>query len=143
MKYQDVIAKLKENGYKITPQRLEIVSVLAGEKKHLTVEDIHTRISKRYPNLSPDTVYRNVNMLARLNILTRVDFGDGKARYKLVECDGHKHYLICLGCGSSEEMDFCPLDFIDSRSIREKKFDIKRHCFEIYGYCWTCRQKEA
>jgi len=143
LKLQDVITKLRENGYKITPQRQEIINVLMGEHKHLTVEEIHTRISRRYPNLSPDTVYRNVGVLARLNVLARADFGDGKARYKLLEHDGHKHHLVCLGCGNSEEVNFCPLDYMDDRSIRDKKFDVQRHSFEIYGYCWACRKKEA
>lgn len=143
MKIQDVINKLRENGYKITPQRQEIISVLMREKRHLTVEEIHNRIAHRYPNLSPDTVYRNVGVLARLNVLARVDFGDGRARYKLLERDGHKHYLVCLGCGNSEEVAFCPLDYLDDELIKDKKFDIRRHSFEIYGYCWACRQKGA
>lgn len=143
MNVQDVISKLRENGYKITPQRQEIISVLMRENKHLTVEDIHARISHRYPNLSLDTVYRNVGVLTHLKVLARADFGDGKARYKLVDRDGHKHHLICLGCGSSEEVDFCPLDYLDGQAIQEKKFDVKRHSFEIYGYCQACRQKEA
>jgi len=48
---QDIITKLRQNGYKITPQRQEIIGVLMLEQKHLTVEEIHTRISHRYPNL--------------------------------------------------------------------------------------------
>lgn len=143
MNTRDVIVKLRENGYKITPQRQEIIDVLLRENRHLTVEDIHSRISHRYPNLSLDTVYRNVGVLTHLNVLDRADFGDGKARYKLVDHERHRHHLICLGCGSCEEVDFCPLDYLDGRAFREKRFEVRRHSFEIYGYCWACRQKEA
>jgi len=143
LQLQDVLTKLRENGYKITPQRQEMINVLLGEPEHLTVEEIHSRISHHYPHLSLDTVYRNVGVLARLNVLARVDFGDGKARYKLLEPDGHKHHLVCLSCGNAEEVNFCPLDYMDAYSIKEKKFAVQRHSFEIYGYCWACRTKEA
>lgn len=141
MTAQDIFDKLKEHGYKITPQRQEIIHLLAREKRHMTVEDIHNHIAARFPNLSVDTVYRNVGVLERLNMLDRTDFGDGKGRYKLVEREGHRHHLICLKCGFSEEVDFCPLDYIDQQSIREKNFSIERHHFEIFGYCARCGKK--
>jgi len=143
LKLQEILAKLKDCGYKITPQRQEIVSLLMRENRHMTVEDIYGKIADRYPNLSLDTVYRNVGILERLNILTKSDFGDGKGRYRIKESDGHRHHLICLKCGCSEEMDFCPLDYIDHREIKDKNFSIKKHNFEIFGYCSECVQKEG
>ncbi len=142
MSVQDIIVKLKEHGYKITPQRQEIVNVMAQENRHMTVDDIHGKISARFPNLSVDTVYRNVGVLEQLNMLDRTDFGDGIGRYKLVEDGGHRHHLICLKCGCSEEVDFCPLDYIDQQQIRDKNFAIARHNFEIFGYCARCSKKE-
>ncbi|WP_449241344.1 Fur family transcriptional regulator [Desulfoscipio gibsoniae] len=142
MKTQDIFIKLKEHGYKITPQRQEIINLLAQENRHITVEDIHGQIAARFPNLSVDTVYRNVGILERLNMLDKTDFGDGKGRYKLVGKGGHRHHLICLGCGCSEEVDFCPLDYLDKQQIKDKKFSIERHSFEIFGYCAQCLKKE-
>lgn len=138
MNIQEVFAKLKDHGFKITPQRQEIISLLTRENRHMTVEEIYAKILHRYPNLSLDTVYRNVGVLERLNVLDRTDFGDGKGRYKLIENNGHRHHLICLKCGCSEEMDFCPLDYIDHQKIRDKNFFIKKHKFEIFGYCFKC-----
>ncbi len=143
MDAREVINRLKEHGYKITPQRQEIINVLVQENRHITVEDIHSKISRRYANLSMDTVYRNVGVLERLNVLSRADFGDGKGRYKLVDRERHRHHLICLKCGCSLEMDFCPLDHIDRREISDKNFHIIRHNFEIYGYCAACRGREG
>lgn len=143
MTIQDIFTKLKDNGYKITPQRQEIISLLIQENKHMTVEDIHDKISVRYPNLSMDTVYRNIGVLEKLNVVVKSDFGDGKGRYKLLENEEHQHYLICLKCGCSEEMDFCPLDFINYEKIKEKNFSIKKHSFEIFGYCSVCAREEG
>ncbi|AGL02626.1 Fur family transcriptional regulator [Desulfoscipio gibsoniae] len=142
MRTQDIFDKLKEHGYKITPQRQEIINLMARENRHMTVEDIHGQISTRFPNLSVDTVYRNVGVLERLNMLDKTDFGDGKGRYKLVKKSGHRHHLICLKCGCSEEVDFCPLDYLDKQKIKDKKFAIQKHNFEIFGYCAQCLEKE-
>ncbi len=139
---QDILVKFKEHGYKITPQRQEIINVMVQENRHMTVEDIHGKISARFPNLSVDTVYRNVGVLEQLEMLDKTDFGDGKGRYKLVEKVGHRHHLICLNCGSSEEVDFCPLDYLDQQQIKDKNFAITRHNFEIFGYCARCSKKE-
>jgi Fe2+ or Zn2+ uptake regulation protein len=139
---QDILVKLKEHGYKITPQRQEIINVLVHENRHMTVEDIHNQISARFPNLSVDTVYRNVGMLERLEMLDKTDFGDGVGRYKLVGKVGHRHHIICLNCGCSEEVDFCPLDYLDQQQIKDKNFAIARHNFEIFGYCARCLKKE-
>lgn len=142
MSIQDVLVKLKEHGYKITPQRQAMIKVMARENRHMTVEDIHGKISKRFPSLSVDTIYRNVGVLERLEMLDKTDFGDGKSRYKLLENVGHRHHLMCLSCGFSEEVDFCPLDYLDQQQIKAKNFAIARHNFEIFGYCARCTQKE-
>jgi Fur family zinc uptake transcriptional regulator/Fur family ferric uptake transcriptional regulator len=130
--------RLKRGGYKITPQRQEIIKCFGSGGKHYSAEEVHRKISRRFPNISLDTVYRNLNILKQLGIISALNFTDGKSRYELAGEDRHHHHLVCLKCGGSQEVEFCPLNFLDSTLLREKDFTVERHSFEIYGYCSRC-----
>ncbi|MFZ5642002.1 MAG: Fur family transcriptional regulator [Bacillota bacterium] len=133
-----LVERLKSGGYKITPQRQEIIGCFGAGGKHYSAEEIHQKIRNRFPNISLDTVYRNLNTLKELGIIEALNFEDGKCRYELARENRHHHHLICLKCGESEELDFCPLKFIDSKLLNEKNFRVKRHSFEIFGVCEKC-----
>lgn len=136
---QFYIDQLKSNGYKITPQRQEILKALSEDRMQ-TVEEIHKQVLFNQPNVSLDTVYRNLKLLQQLNILVETSFGDGKTRFKLALDHSHNHLLICLKCGSSEKLDFCPLEMFEDK-INNKRFLVTNHNFEIFGYCNNCLVK--
>jgi len=143
MQEASAIDVLRRNGYKITPQREEILRAFAGGagKAPLSAEQIHREVVKKHPNVSLDTVYRNVNILHDLEILCRIHLRDGKSRYQLSR-GGHHHHLVCLNCGRSDVIEFCPLRSADQQMIaREKNFQVIRHSFEIFGYCEACRRE--
>lgn len=136
-----MLEKLKSGGYRITPQRQEILKCFRPGGKHYSAEEVHRKVRRRFPNISLDTVYRNLNTLKELGIIQALNFEDGKSRYELAWEDAHHHHLICLKCGESQELDFCPLKFIDSDLLRDRDFKVERHSFEIYGYCSGCAGK--
>lgn len=136
------IDKLKRGGYKITPQRQEIINCIADGGKHFSAEEIYQTVRQKFANISLDTVYRNLSTLKKLGIIAELNFADGKTRYEPVKEDYHHHHLICIKCGGSEELDFCPLDFLDAAMLKEKGFMVARHNFEIFGYCSKCHKKE-
>lgn len=133
-----IFDRLKSRGLKITPQRQEIIRCLGSKGKHYSAEEIHRRVRHRFPNISLDTVYRNLNTLKELGIIEALNFDDGKCRYELARENAHHHHLVCIKCGESQEVDFCPLKFMDSALLEEKNFTVERHSFEIYGYCSGC-----
>lgn len=135
-----LIDRLKKGGFKVTPQRQEIIDCFGYGGRHYSAEEIHRKVRDRFPNISLDTVYRNLNTLRDLGIIEALNFDDGKCRYELAAENTHHHHLVCLKCGGSEEVDFCPLKFLDAKLLREKKFRVQRHSFEIYGYCSRCSE---
>ena len=138
MKESHLLQQLKSKGYKITPQRQEIIRVLAEKEGHQSAEEIHKQICSHYPGMGLDTVYRNLGLLRRLNIVNKMNYG-GKNRYELNrEGDSHPHYMICLECGESQKFDFCPLDCLDWDKMPQKSFKVEKHRFEIFGYCSNC-----
>ena len=59
-RFEIIIQKLRDNGHKITPQRLAIVKILAKSEGHPSVENIHVQIKKDFPTMSLATVYKNI-----------------------------------------------------------------------------------
>ncbi|MDO7788755.1 Fur family transcriptional regulator [Desulforamulus aquiferis] len=132
------IKQLQEKGLKITPQRQEIIRVfLESKNNHLSAEDVHNQIAEKFPSMSLDTVYRNLSVMQQLGILTELNFGERKNLFE-INSSQHHHHLVCTKCGVSEEIDFCPLEFLDADKV--KNFKVKKHSFEIFGICANCME---
>ena len=140
---KEVFELIRKGGYKITPQRQEILNVFIDTNKNtpLSAEDVYQKVIKRYPNVSLDTIYRNLSILLDLGIIKKLNFRDGKSQYYELNLVDHRHYLICLNCGVAEVID-CPLKLVDQEKIAEEKnFEIRKHNLELYGYCALCRKR--
>ena len=110
-RFDTILRKLRDNGHKMTPQRLAIVKILAGSEGHPSVEDIHARIKKDFPTMSLATVYRNIILIKSLDELLELGFPDGSNRY-----DGNKPYphphIMCIKCKKILDLDLDSLDEI-------------------------------
>lgn len=137
-------------GYRITLGREAILDVLAKTDKHLSAEEIYTRVHSRYPSVGLTTVYRTLDVLTAVGLVYKFDFGDRRARYELAEGpkgEHHHHHLVCTSC--NRVIDYT--DFIDEEVelLREtekglsKKYDFKitNHLIQFYGICNTCNGK--
>lgn len=140
-----IIERLRKNGYKITPQRQEILKVFLGNRDNrpLSAEEVYRVVGTRYPHVGIDTIYRNLVVLLDLGIVNKLNFREGKSRYEL-NLGKHHHHLVCLKCGGTEEIDYCPFKVLDKEKIeKEKKFEIEKHSFELFGYCAVCRERRG
>jgi len=139
------IEQFRKKGYKITPQRQEILRVFIGniDSHPLSAEEVYRKVVERYPNIGIDTIYRNLSVFLELGIINKLNFREGKSRYEL-NSGKHHHHLVCLKCGLTEQIDYCPFKELDLEKIQEEKnFEIKKHSFELFGYCKLCREKQA
>ncbi|RKD29557.1 Fur family transcriptional regulator [Thermohalobacter berrensis] len=136
---KDLKKKVKENGYKLTPQRKAILKVLIGHNKHfISAEDILKETIKIYPNLNITTIYRNLEILEDINMLHKTK-DNNTALYCLICEESHHHHIICKICGKTEIIDFCPLKKF-SDLVKEKNFILTDHKIELYGYCEDCKK---
>jgi Fur family ferric uptake transcriptional regulator len=100
--------QLKTEGYKLTPQRRAILNVIAeNEGKHLSTEEIYDIVKVNCPEIGLATVYRTLQLLEKMGVVCRMNFDDGCNRYELVHHyeDHQHHHLVCLKCGSVEEVE--------------------------------------
>lgn len=136
----EVLKLLKTKGYKHTPQRRAIIEILLEVKSPLSVKEIVEKLLPSFPEISTDTVYRNLKMLCDLEIVSEIKHqGKKGARYEL---DGkpHHHHLVCISCGKSLCMPNCNIEEQCATIATRAGFKMIGHTFEIHGYCNDCQQ---
>ena len=134
-----LIESLWEKGYKLTPQRREIIKLLSHDRSHPGAMDILHKLKKTAPKISMSTVYYTLDILKKEGLIQELEFYDRDNRYD-VNVSNHIN-LICRKCGKIE--DFVePLPF-SSEMIEDKTgFRPVATRFEYYGYCKRCRRKK-
>lgn len=130
---------LKEKGYKLTSQRLEIINLLSKETTHPGAMDILKKVRKKAPQISMSTVYYTLDILKKEGLIRELEFYDKDNRYE-VNISNHLN-LICTKCGKIEDfMEELP---VSSQAIEKKTgFQPFQMRFEYYGYCKECRRKQ-
>ncbi len=136
--------KFREREYKLTPQRQIILQVFVDNRdKHLSAEDVHNIVRQQSNDIGLATVYRTLELLSDLDILQKMDFGDGRSRYEINESSTahHHHHLICLACGQVIEFEGDLLEDLETVISKKSNFTIVDHQVKFYGYCQECREK--
>lgn len=135
-------------GARITAPREIVIAVLQETDDHMSASDVYIRAHKINPSIGLTTVYRTLDMLTQLGIVQKFDFGDGKARFELVNNPGgkkHHHHLICMNCKTivdyteflDEELEF--INKTQEKLSKKYNFKITDHAISFYGYCDQCR----
>lgn len=145
-KLQDLRGRLSERKYKMTPQRKEILQIFTDcdEGLHLSAEEVHELLRQKDFDFGLATVYRNVELLHKLGILNKVEFGDGRTRYELSDSDPQlhqHHHLICLNCKKIIEFEDDLLEDLENLIAKKSDFQIVDHEVKFFGYCSECRNK--
>jgi len=140
-RYETIIAKLKEDHKKLTPQRLAIARILAHSEGHPSVESIYTQLNSDFPTMSLATVYRNVMTIKSLGEVLELGFPDGSNRY-----DGNKPYphphVICVQCKKIIDPELITLKDMTAELADESGFKILSHRLDFFGICKQCREAE-
>lgn len=139
----DLKKKFHERQYKLTPQRQIILQVfLDHQNEHLCAEDVHMIVRRQSSEIGLATVYRTLEVLSDLDVLQKMDFGDGRSRYEINEADTphQHHHLICLSCGKVKEFEDDLLETLETVISRNSNFKIVDHQVKFYGYCQECQK---
>ncbi|TLS36288.1 Fur family transcriptional regulator [Pseudalkalibacillus caeni] len=130
------LKKLKDNGYKHTDKREDMLTLFSEEKRYLSAKEVLENLQDEYPGLSFDTIYRNLSLFEELEILEVTEL-NGEKRFRFsCETNHHHHHLICLQCGKTKHIDVCPMEDI---TLKASDFNVTGHKFEVYGYCSACQ----
>jgi len=133
----DIAGKLSKQGYRLTPQRLMVLSAIENSDSHISAEEIYVQVVAKYPNVNISTVYRTLELLKRLGLVTETDLGEGRVRYHPAE-KGHHHHLVCRECGAIIDLDESLLAALRSALLREYRFNADLRHLAILGRCVNC-----
>lgn len=137
---ETIVKKLRENNYKLTPQRLAIVKILAQSEGHPHVENIYEELQDDFPTMSLATVYRTVMLIKSLGEVLELGFPDGGNRY-----DGNKPYphphAICIKCKKIIDPDLATLKDMTEEVATETGFEILTHRLDFFGICPDCIER--
>ncbi len=135
--------RLKQTGFKITPQRRAIIEILLKHNsKHLSSEEIYELVKISCPEIGLATVYRTMQLLDEVGVISKLNLDDGCIRYELdlnKDESHHHHHLICKNCSKIIEVEEDLLDSIEKEIEKIYKFNILDHDVKFYGICDECK----
>lgn len=131
---------LQAQGYRLTPQRMLVIETLHNADGHISAEEIYEQFHRRYPYSNISTVYRTLELLKRLNLVSETNFGEGCVRYHVAE-KSHHHHLVCRTCGDVIDLDESVLYPLKDTLFRGYGFEADLRHIAIPGECNDCRRK--
>ena len=135
---RSIATTLRRHSYKLTPQRRAVIGAIASSPDHLTPAAIYEKVHQERPDTGLVTIYRTLEILARLGLICELHAG-GSGRSYTIGAPEHHHHLICISCG--EVVDFSGYDLspLEERLSRETGFEIEDHLLEFTGLCQNCQ----
>jgi Fur family peroxide stress response transcriptional regulator len=135
---ENLVSSLREDGFRITPQRVAILDYLLKTGDHPSPEHIHKIIQKKYSMVSLSTIYKTLDLLKEKKLVNEIEV-DGETRFD-AHTDAHIN-LVCMNCGKIDDVDEDSLNEIKNRAARKSKYLILKGSFELFGYCTNCKSK--
>ena len=140
VRFEQLIAKLKERQYRITPQRVELIRLIAASEGHPSASQLYNQIKVQFPTMSLATVYKTLDLLKEVGEVLEIGLRDDS------HYDGNKPYphphLICMKCQKIMDGE---LDVAVGKIIQEVEnnfgFRVVKHQLDFYGLCPDCQKK--
>ena len=136
--HHEVVEALQQIGYRLTPQRMMILEAIADSEGHLSAEEIHETVRTAYPYLDISTVYRTLDLLKTLHLVSETDLGRGPAQYELLS-KGLHHHLICTECGEILDVPNSLLDSLRHAMSEDYDFHAEIEHLAVFGICSNCK----
>ena len=136
----EMLLKLKERDFRITPQRLAILKILATSEGHPSVDDIYREVKAEFPTTSLATVYKTIALLKEINEVLELSFPGGSNRYDGNNPVPHPH-AICVKCKKIMDPELMNIDALTEEMSRKTGYKIYYHELDFFGLCPECQQK--
>ena len=136
-RFYELLALLKELDYRLTPQRVELVRLIAASEGHPSAAQLYAKIKVQFPTMSPATVYKTLALLKDMNQVLEIDLRDD-SHYDGNRPQPHPH-LICLKCNQIIDGEVS----LDPEAIKELEkvsgYAILRPQISLFGLCPACK----
>jgi Fur family peroxide stress response transcriptional regulator len=139
VRFNQLIAALKERDFRLTPQRVELVRLIAVSEGHPSASQLYTKIKHQFPTMSHATVYKTLTLLKEINQVFEIDLRND-SHYDGNRPEPHPH-LICIKCNKIIDADLS-LDQESLRSLEQASgYKILHPQISLYGLCPDCKEE--
>lgn len=126
---------------RLTNYQEHILETLEKLDTPISAQDLHIQLRSTYKSLGLATVYRGLEVLKLRGLVQSRTSVHGMFLYSIVQ--RHQHYVTCLQCGESTDIDACPVCQLEAELERSLAFKVFYHTLEFFGLCVFCQGKDA
>jgi Fur family ferric uptake transcriptional regulator len=137
----DLAEVLRARGLRLTAPR-QLVLEAVYQLEHATPDQVHAAVAERAAGVNITTVYRTLELLEELNLITHAHLTHGAPTYHPVGEHQHAH-LVCRGCGAVLEMPVNSLDGLVAQLHSTKGFLLDIGHVALFGLCAGCAGEES
>jgi len=140
-RFEELVNRLREQKYRLTPQRMALLRLLAASDGHPSASHLYHQLHAQFPTTSLGTIYKTLNLLKDLDEVLELGFSDDDNRY-----DGNKPYphphLICVRCRKIMEPEVKLAQDLVQQVAQQSGYQIVSQRLDFYGVCPDCREGE-
>jgi Fe2+ or Zn2+ uptake regulation protein len=138
---EQISARLRQRGYRVTPQRRTVLGILMEADDHLSASQIYLRARARLPGVTGPTIYRTLAFLERNDLAYPTFTPDGRLAYEIA-ARAH-HHLVCRNCGREIGIDHAQLRSLYRRLEKYSGFKLTGSHLTFFGLCPDCQRGAA
>lgn len=140
VRFDQLLAALKERDFRLTPQRVELVRLIAASEGHPSANQLYEKIKLNFPTMSHATVYKTLALLKEMDQVLEIDLRED-SHYDGNRPQPHPH-LICMKCNRIVDGEGSLEQGVIKKLEQASGFTILRPQISFYGLCPDC-QKEG
>ncbi len=131
--------RLSDAGYRRGGARQAVIELLAAQPCALSAQEIEEALRGSARQVARASVYRVLDELEQLKLVTRIEVGQGTTRYEQKHSHGHHHHLVCDECGEVVPFEDDELERTIDRVARRVAFHVSEHDVVLHGTCASCQ----
>ena len=135
-------ATLREQGYRLTPQRNLIWEVLRDAGRHMTAEEVTAEVKRQLPDVNVSTVYRTLALLVELDLVVETHL-EGSTCYYEVSPEPTHHHFVCSRCGAVGHFGDELLAPVHAELRECRHFAVSQIQVTAMGLCRACQEAAA
>jgi Fur family peroxide stress response transcriptional regulator len=139
LRFKELLSALKERDFRLTPQRVELVRLIASSEGHPSANEFYERIKKKFPTMSHATVYKTLALLKEMNQVFEINLR-GDSHYDGNRPVPHPH-LICTRCNKITDGEIDLVQESIKKLAETSGYLIQCPQVMLYGICPECREK--
>lgn len=136
-----VLLELKKRGLRMTPQRRAIVAEIMSANGHISPAAVARRVQVRVPGVNASTVYRTLDLLEEVGVLSHTHLESGAEYHRRAESQ-HVH-LTCSRCGAEDSLSLAEAKRLHDLVKKHHGFEPDLTHFAISGLCARCQRATA